>query len=169
MSVLLKAFLSTLIYANNFVNSLLKSNKNYVVIYPNNDLGSKYIIKAYDKLINNNRFKIHTSIRFEYFLVLLKKAQFIIGNSSAGIREAPYYGIPTINIGTRQENRALHSHIINTSYNSTEISDTINSNLERVIVKTESFGIGNSATQFLKSLNSEKLWNLNHQKQFKDI
>ena len=37
----------------------------------------------------------------------------IIGNSSAGIREAPYYGIPIINIGTRQQNRAIHADIIN--------------------------------------------------------
>ena len=104
------------LYAQNFVEALLEDDKNYVVIYPNNDLGSELILEAYKKLDGNARFRIFPSIRFEYFLTLLKNSNLIIGNSSAGIREAPYYGIPTINIGTRQENRALHAHINNTSY-----------------------------------------------------
>lgn len=155
-------------YALNFVDALKKSGKNYVVIFPNNDLGSTFIIDAYNQLNNNNSFRVFPSIRFEYFLTLLKYADFIIGNSSAGIREAPYYGIPTINIGSRQENRSLHSHIINTGYEVNEILDALNSKLNKTNAKKESFGTGNSAQLFLKSLSSNKLWELNHQKQFKD-
>ena len=77
------------IYANNLVDALLKDDKNYVVIYPNNDLGSREILKAYKRLNHNSRFRVFPSIRFEYFLSLLKHSDFIIGNSSAGIREAP--------------------------------------------------------------------------------
>ena len=44
-------------------------------------------------------------MRFEYYLCLLKNSQVLIGNSSAGIREMPALGKPTINIGTRQNNR----------------------------------------------------------------
>lgn len=155
-------------YALDFVNALLKSNDNYIVIFPNNDLGSKVIIESYEKLKNKDRFKIYPSIRFEYFLTLLKKAKYIIGNSSAGIREAPYYGIPTINVGTRQENRSLHSHIINTGYDTNEILNAINSNLVRV-TETTYFGKGNSASKFLECLKSKDFWKLNHQKQFKEI
>ena len=155
-------------YTCNFIDALLKSDDNYVVIFPNNDLGSKYIIEAYQKLKALDRFKVYPSIRFEYFLTLLKNAKYIIGNSSAGIREAPYYGIPTINIGTRQENRALHSHIINVDYNTTSILDAIDSDLQKIAIETSSFGHGNSAEQFLKCLNTKGFWNLNHQKQFKE-
>jgi UDP-N-acetylglucosamine 2-epimerase (hydrolysing) len=84
-------------------------------------LGSHYIIGAYQKLKDNARFRIFPSLRFEYFLTLLKHAQFIIGNSSAGIREAPYYGIPIINIGTRQQNRAVHADILNVGYDTQSI------------------------------------------------
>ncbi|MFZ0597346.1 MAG: UDP-N-acetylglucosamine 2-epimerase, partial [Flavobacterium sp.] len=91
-------------YAETFVDSLLNDSHNYIVIFPNNDLGSQFILDAYEKLKENSRFRIFPSLRFEYFLMLLKNSQFIIGNSSAGIREAPYYGIPIINIGTRQQN-----------------------------------------------------------------
>lgn len=155
-------------YASNFVEALKKSQSNYVVIFPNNDLGSKFIIDFYEELTNNDSFKVFPSIRFEYFLTLLKSADFIIGNSSAGIREAPYYGIPTINIGTRQENRALHSHIINVGYGTDEILNAVNSDLTKTSVDAKSFGSGNSAKLFLNSLSSKEFWELNHQKQFRD-
>lgn len=155
--------------ANNFVEALIESNKNYVVIYPNNDLGSKHILRAYKKLINKKRFKIFPSIRFEYFLTLMKNADFIIGNSSAGIREAPYYGIPTINIGNRQLNRATSTEIINTASEKSDILDAINRLSGKVEGVVETFGKGNSAELFLKSLRSQNLWEINHQKQFNDV
>ncbi len=156
-------------YATNFVNALLEDDKNYVVIYPNNDLGSEVILKQYKRLDDNPRFRIFPSIRFEYFLTLLKNSMFIIGNSSAGIREAPYYGIATINIGTRQENRALHSHIINASYEENSIKDGLNTSFKQIEKDSSAFGKGNSASLFLDSLKTESFWQLNKQKQFIDI
>lgn len=156
-------------YATNFKNALIKSKKNFVVIFPNNDLGSAHILAVYDELIKFKNFRIIPSVRFEYFLSLLKKADFIIGNSSAGIREAPYYGIPTINVGTRQENRALHSHIINVGYDQIEIVEALNGSLEKVPINKSHFGDGNSAKKFLEVLRSSEIWQINHQKQFKDI
>ncbi len=157
------------VYVKEFVQALLDSNKNYVVIFPNNDLGSKTIIRAYKILRNNPRFRIFPSIRFEYFLTLLKKAQFIIGNSSAGVREAPYYGVVTVNIGTRQANRVVADSIINTSYNKESILKGINTIETLHINEVELFGKGNSAESFLKSLLLEDFWQTNHQKQFTDI
>ncbi|HNP32569.1 MAG TPA: UDP-N-acetylglucosamine 2-epimerase [Flavobacterium sp.] len=157
-------------YAEDFVESLLKTNGNFVVIYPNNDLGSKYIIDAYQKIKDNSRFRIFPSLRFEYFLVLLKNAKFIIGNSSAGIREAPYYGIPTINIGTRQQNRTLNADIINVDYQKENILKALESvNSHKTFQVVNDFGKGESAKLFLNSLFSEQIWEINHQKEFKNI
>jgi UDP-N-acetylglucosamine 2-epimerase (hydrolysing) len=157
-------------YAANFTQALLNDNHNYVVIYPNNDLGSKAILDAYQQLKDNPRFRIFPSLRFEYFLTLLKNAQFIIGNSSAGIREAPYYGIPIINIGTRQQNRAIHSEIINVDYSVEAISNALKIvDDHKVNLEKEDFGAGNSAGLFLNSLKNQDIWQLNHQKQFRDI
>lgn len=155
-------------YADNFVEAIKNSNKNYILIYPNNDLGSKAILNAYKKLEGNSRIRIYPSLRFEYFLTLLKHSKFIIGNSSAGIREAPTYGVPTINIGTRQENRALHSHIINVSYEADDILSAIKSNPKPVNADDSDFGNGDSAHKFLSFLSSNRIWEINHQKQFKD-
>ena len=156
-------------YAQQFVNALLQSTRNFVVVYPNNDLGSSHILKAYKQLENNDRFRLFPSIRFEYFLTLLKKSELIIGNSSAGIREAPYYGVPTINIGTRQKNRALHNHIINTSYDTQDILKQLESPLVHFKVETTGFGKGDSAQRFIKTLDNPSVWTRNHQKQFRDI
>lgn len=157
-------------YATNFVNALLQDNHNYVVVFPNNDLGSKFILNEYKRLENNSRFRIFPSLRFEYFLTLLKKSQFIIGNSSAGIREAPYYGLPIINIGTRQQNRALHADIINVDYAQSSISAALKIiDTHQVQPTVNDFGKGNSAELFLKSLLNTDIWQLNHQKQFRDI
>ncbi|MFC7773602.1 UDP-N-acetylglucosamine 2-epimerase [Flavobacterium sp. GCM10027622] len=157
-------------YANDFVEALLEDHHNYVIIFPNNDLGSNAILNAYEKLKENPRFRIFPSLRFEYFLTLLKKSQFIIGNSSAGIREAPYYGLPIINIGTRQQNRSLHADIINVSYDKKSIIDALQLiDNHKVQVTNSDFGKGNSAQLFLQSLEKNDIWQLNHQKQFRDI
>jgi len=110
------------------IKGLLRSTKNLVIIYPNNDLGSSKIISSYKQNFQSNpRFRIIPSLRFEYFLSLLKHSDFIIGNSSAGIREAPYYNIPVINIGSRQSNRSSNSEVVNVSYDPDKIVNAIHS------------------------------------------
>lgn len=157
-------------YSQEFVSALLNDHHHYVVIFPNNDLGSQFIIDAYETLKGHPRFRIFPSLRFEYFLTLLKHSQFIIGNSSAGIREAPYYGIPIINIGTRQQNRALHADIINTDYNQSSILSALQSiDSHQVQPHQSDFGSGNSADLFLESLQQASIWTINHQKQFRDL
>ncbi len=157
-------------YTEDFVESLLSDNHNYIVIYPNNDLGSQYIITAFQKLKENARFRVFPSLRFEYFLTLLKNAQFIIGNSSAGIREAPYYGIPIINIGSRQQNRAVNADIINVDYDKKSIQKALQIiDNHKVQPSQNDFGKGNSAGLFLKSIENNDIWKINHQKQFENI
>lgn len=157
-------------YAIDFVDCLLEDNHNYIVVFPNNDLGSQYIIDEFKRLEGNTRFRIFPSLRFEYFLTLLKNSQFIIGNSSAGIREAPYYGIPIINIGTRQQNRAIHADIINTDYSKKDIKESLSKiDSHKVQISDNDFGEGNSNELFLQSLKKNDIWRLNHQKQFRDI
>ncbi|MBN3583008.1 UDP-N-acetylglucosamine 2-epimerase (hydrolyzing) [Algoriphagus aestuarii] len=155
-------------YAKEFVDALLESNENMVVIFPNNDLGSSFILQEYKRLEGLDQFKIFPSIRFEYFLTLLKKAKFMVGNSSAGIREAPYYGIPVVNIGTRQQNRALHQDIINCDYSKVEILEALAKTKNCDFTKEDLFGDGRSDQLFIESLNNPEFWNLSKQKRFID-
>lgn len=152
------------------VDAVLDDDSNYLVIFPNNDLGSFKILKEYERLSKFQRFKIFPSLRFEYFLTFLKNANFLIGNSSAGIREAPYYGIPSINIGTRQNNRAHGPSILQTSYFYESIKESITfaKQNERMEIQKD-FGDGSSDIKFLAILKEDKFWNTSCQKLFNDI
>lgn len=154
----------------NFVDALIKSKLNYVVIYPNNDLGAEFIFSEYERIEKNKKFRYLPSFRFEYFLTLLKNAKFIIGNSSVGVREAPYYKIPSINIGTRQNNRALDPSIINCGYEKTEILKAIKkANLLKIKKTYNDYGDGKSDKNFLSTLKKGLVWKVNKQKTFLDI
>lgn len=156
------------IYAKNYFNALKNSGLNYIVIYPNNDNGSKFIINEISNLHTLKNFKVFPSIRFEYFLTLLKNCKFIVGNSSAGIREAPFYGVKTINVGTRQNGRVKQNYsILNTSYDETKILKAINSIDKMVkITSNNEFGSGDSVSKFSEFLNNSEIWTTNLQKRF---
>jgi UDP-N-acetylglucosamine 2-epimerase (hydrolysing) len=155
--------------ANELVNAVLEDEGNYIVIYPNNDMGSSDIIKAISRLENNKRFRIFPSLRFEYFLTLLKNCQFIIGNSSAGIREAPYYQKASIDLGSRQKNRAKNKSIISCEFNKTEILNAIKHSQNLSDFESPSdFGQGKSDQLFYKIISEKSFWKINCQKAFKD-
>lgn len=91
--------------SDELTKALQESNENYIIIYPNNDLGFNLILESYKSLRDNLHFRFYPSIRFEYFIAFLKGAKFLIGNSSCLLKEAPYLGIPSVNIGSRQNGR----------------------------------------------------------------
>ena len=150
------------------VDTLIESKLSYVVIYPNNDIGADIIMQELKRLESNPNFRMIPSMRFEHFLSLLKHAKAILGNSSAGIREAPVYGVPTINIGTRQLNRFEYESIINVGYNKAEILNALK-NLPHSVEPSLHFGKGESAKLFLNELKNESLWKTSRQKQFIDF
>jgi len=157
-------------HVKEFVDALILNKKNYILVYPNNDLGSIEILNEYKRVKNNPNFKIFPSLRFEYFLALLKDASFIIGNSSAGIREAPYYNTPTIDIGSRQLNRTTLSSIVHSTCVSKDILKAIDTyEKSKTIPNSKEFGEGKSDKLFLELLNSNRLWQTQKQKQFVEL
>ncbi|MBI3675217.1 MAG: UDP-N-acetylglucosamine 2-epimerase (hydrolyzing) [Proteobacteria bacterium] len=156
-------------HANQFVDSLLESGENFVVIYPNNDSGTLEILGAYERLRNSPQFRILPSLRFEYFVSLLKNARFIVGNSSAGVREAPVFGVPSVDVGTRQKGRFAHQSIISVGNDSNEIVEGIKRVLTLgPVASTGYFGDGRSALKFMHALRSPEVWRRDVQKSFVD-
>lgn len=156
-------------YAKNVCQAVLQSSKNYIVIKPNNDLGTEIIQKELDTLSDPTRFVHLPSMRFEYFLQLLKSSEFIVGNSSAGVREAEYYGVPAINVGTRQRNRHKSNLILDTGYTSSDIEKAISTTGTIQRVPSQGFGDGKSGEKFAKILNGEDFWPITIDKQFVDV
>ena len=159
-------------HMDEIVAALKASQKKFVVIYPNNDLGTDIILRKIGReLEGEENFRVFPSIRFEYFLTLLKKASVIIGNSSAGIRESGVYGIPAIYIGTRQQGRYSIRKLKNIQH-VTENRDEILAAIENVgkyQVQCQSFGKGNSTELFLDVLGKQTIWNSDVQKKFVDL
>ena len=79
--------------------SLDESRKQFVVILPNNDPGSEDIVRVI-RALPVERFRTIPSMRFNYFSELLKNAAVLVGNSSVGVREAPFLGIPSLDVGS---------------------------------------------------------------------
>lgn len=156
-------------YASKVCLAIANSSKNYVVIKPNNDLGTEIIQNELNTLMNKERYVHLPSMRFEYFLQLLKSSEFIIGNSSAGVREAAYYGVPAINIGTRQQNRHTNNLIINTEYDEKEILAAIKTTSTIKRVPSQGFGDGNSGEKFAKIICEDGFWPISVEKQFVDV
>ena len=146
-----------------FINS---TNLNLIIIYPNNDLGSNIILDKYNRLKRPN-IKLIPSMRFEYFLTLLKNCQIIIGNSSSGIREAEVYGKAAVNIGSRQNGRNKNSkNIVDSNYTAKSIDNSVNLALKIQVTSEKTFGDGKSAEKFLELMNNGKVLNCPIQKIF---
>lgn len=157
-------------YAESLVEAVNKSELNFIVIYPNNDEGSQEILLAYQKLKKNPRVRMFPSLRFEYFLTLLKHAVMIVGNSSAGIHEAPVYGVPSVNVGTRQEGRFEHESILNASYERKSILDAIfRARTMQPFEACLHFGQGDSALRFFQVISSPDFWQTPKQKSFHEF
>jgi len=154
------------------VDAVLASEKNYIVIYPNNDTGTEIILNEYKRFEGLERICVFPSLRFEKFLTLMKYAEFMLGNSSAGIREAPFYGLPSINIGNRQKNRSTDENIVHVENDKDAILKAIArvSHQDHTVVDVEEnhFGKGESAEHFLEILQEDSFWQTPHQKQFQD-
>jgi UDP-N-acetylglucosamine 2-epimerase (hydrolysing) len=152
----------------NVVEALEAADLNFVVIYPNNDAGSDVIMRSIRRLSGNPRFRLLPSARFRYFLTLLKHAKVMVGNSSAGVREAPVYGVPAVNIGTRQQDRFDGTSVINVSENREEILGVLRNIPERT-APCMHFGTGDSGRRFVERLRGPEVWTIPVQKRFRDI
>lgn len=87
----------------NGIKESIDNGLKYIIIGANADKFGEQINKIFEDFAiqNNNVFFLKTMSN-ESYLSLIKNAEFIIGNSSSGILEAPSLNIPTINIGDRQ-------------------------------------------------------------------
>lgn len=65
-----------------------------------------------------------------HFLKLLKNSMCLIGNSSVGIRECSYLGIPVVNIGSRQVGRDRGNNVIDVEYDSDAIANAIRAQIQ---------------------------------------
>lgn len=132
-------------------------NMKIVWLWPNVDAGSDIIskhlriLREKDQLVNLSLFKNFSP---EDYIKLIYNSKCLVGNSSSGIRECSFLGIPVVNIGSRQNLREQGNNVVNVNYNSSEIFNGILNQLKnKKIIKKKIYGNGKSSIKMIKILN----------------
>jgi len=138
------------------INSLNTFKQKKIWILPNIDAGADIIRKTIIENRNSDTL-IFKNLSREIYLTLLKRSEFIIGNSSSGILEAPTYKLPAINIGRRQNNRIQAKNIINSEFKKEKILNSIKKATSKKFKDSckkikNPYGDGNSSNRIIEIL-----------------
>jgi len=138
-------------------------NLNIIFTHANSDRDGKIINEMIVKYVKDNE---HKSVEFKSlgqlrYLSALKYVDLVIGNSSSGIIEVPYYHIPTLNIGDRQKGRVAPISVLNIQPSSSEIKIGINKALSTEFLSDISnqdqlYGDGSSTDKIISILTETK-------------
>lgn len=89
-------------------------NIDFICTKANADMDGRKINKCIENYADRySNIKLYDSLGMKRYLSAVKFAEFVIGNSSSGLIEAPSFKIPTINIGQRQKGRIQSDSVIN--------------------------------------------------------
>ena len=116
--------------------------------WPNVDAGSDGTsngIRSFRELKKPKNIHFFKNMAPNDFLRLLKNSQCLIGNSSVGIRECAYLGVPVVNIGTRQDGRHRGNNVTDVTYDKKAIVSAIKERIQNNNIVSENiYGAGNS-------------------------
>lgn len=138
-----------------------------IILWPNADAGSSIIAKLIriyreNKLLKKAHF--FKNLPTDVYINLLDKCLCIVGNSSSGIREGNYLGVPCVNIGSRQNSRERGKNVINVPFEKKTIINAIKFQIKNGKYKKGTlYGDGNASKKIIKIL--KKLSSIKIQKQ----
>ena len=95
------------------VDLIIEKEREVVITYPNNDEGSDKIISAIDQYRDHQSVHVVESLGAEGYYRAIDNCLFVVGNSSSGIIEVPYFNKISLNVGSRQEGRDKDLGVIN--------------------------------------------------------
>lgn len=130
----------------------------WVITLPNADTGHGEIRDALRALAEGSPNIVAVSaLGEERYLGLMRQADFVLGNSSSGITEAPSLRVPTINVGDRQKGRVRSPSVLDVACDTQEILRAIRKALSpqwrAVIVRQPlPFGPGDAAERIVEVL-----------------
>lgn len=122
-----------------------------VVFWPGQEAGAEAMSKA----IREAQARVHTvrNLAPRRFLRLLTQAMCLIGNSSAGIRECSYLGVPVVNVGSRQQGRERAGNVRDVAHEARAILVAIREQLGRTYPASTLYGSGTAGEQIAEVIN----------------
>ncbi|MBQ4838268.1 UDP-N-acetylglucosamine 2-epimerase [Pseudoalteromonas luteoviolacea] len=143
-----------------FFNALAQlEDVGIIITYPNHDAGGDTIIESIQNLKRQKgeAVCVRESLGMRRYHSLLTHVNAVVGNSSSGITEVPSYGIPTVDVGDRQQGRIRAESVINVDYGDASIQNAITLALgekmqHACLSATNPYGDGNTAERIVETL-----------------
>lgn len=147
------------------LDAVLYSGHRCFLNSPNSDAGNQAIINAYLEYEQKYPmiFKTFKNLSRSLFVNLMRNSSLLLGNSSAGILEAPSFGLPVINIGQRQRGRTHAPNVIFVDNDMDQIKAAISRvQLDKEFISTcrkcvNPYGDGRSSERVLEIVKSLKI------------
>ncbi len=143
------------------LHAVIKLDKPVVWFWPNIDAGSDDVSKGIRMFRESHgkEYPLHfiKNMEPQDFLRLLNSSSGLIGNSSAGIRESSFLGVPVVNIGSRQNMRERGPNVKDVGYNRDEIYQAIMSHCTGKKERLDLYGAGNAAELIADHLSAAPL------------
>lgn len=137
-----------------------------LLLYPNADAGGRAMIKAIKQRENRSFLTTRKSIPHGDYLGLMKVASVLVGNSSSGIIEASSFGLPVVNIGSRQVGREKGANVLDVSPEKNAIKRSIEKALfdmqfrDSVRRGNNIYGDGHASERIIRVLKNIRLENV---------
>lgn len=149
------------------LNAMLKYEGHCFINFPNSDAGSDAIIQVLQEYSRKHpeKFTLFQNLERNIYINLMRNAEFLIGNSSSGIVEVASMGLAAINVGERQRGRLHGDNVIFVDNDVEQILNAIEKIhfdeefKEKVALKNNPYGKGNSAQKVVKILKKIELNN----------
>jgi GDP/UDP-N,N'-diacetylbacillosamine 2-epimerase (hydrolysing) len=101
-----------------------------VALLPNGDTGRDDIASALDIASGQRSLRVFKHIERNRFISWMAAVDFMVGNSSAGIIEAASFGLPVVNVGTRQAFRERSGNVVDVPAEADSLRSAVKSVLE---------------------------------------
>lgn len=134
-----------------------------VFTLPNADTEGRLVIQMVRKYVSENaNAHLVENLGTDGYFTLLEYARAMVGNSSSGLIEAPSFGLPVVNIGTRQQGRVRASNVIDVSGGADAIADAIRTAMDtsfrdQLSGMKNPYGDGSASTIIARILENEPL------------
>ena len=129
--------------------------------WPNVDAGSdrtSKAIRSFREITEPKNIHFFKNMEPREFLLLINRAAVLVGNSSVGVREAGYLGVPVVNIGSRQSGRERARNVVDCGYGVDEIRSAIDQQLRHGRYEADHlYGDGTAGQRIAELLATSKL------------
>lgn len=121
-------------YVKSILEAVHELGMQVIWFWPNFDAGAEMIsheLRFFKERSENLKIRFLRYLPPKQFLALLSNTKCLVGNSSSGIKECSYLGIPVVNIGSRQKNRLRAKNVFDCSHEKKEIVKAIKKQIKK--------------------------------------